>query len=174
MLRIKSFVVNNIKMDTNFKIVTIEEDFDHLFNMTEKELKKISASRMIVTSKPGFPCRVSLEDAEINEDVILFPYEHHKVTTPYKSSGPIFVRKNAKKAKLKINEISLMLNHRLLSLRIYDVYGMMIDAKTVKGNELKAEIQQILSTTSVSYIQVHNAGPGCYNCQIIRVGRNVA
>ena len=161
-------------MDTNFKIVAIGEDFEHLFDMTEIELKKISATRMIVTSKPGFPCRISLEDAEINEEVILFPYEHHKVATPYKSSGPIFVRKNAKKAKLKINEIPLMLNHRLLSLRIYNVHGMMIDAKTVKGNELKAEIQQILSTTSASYIQVHNAGPGCYNCQIIRAERNVA
>jgi uncharacterized protein DUF1203 len=174
LLGIKSFVVNNIKMDTNFKITAIGEDFEHLFDMTENELKKISASRMIVKSKPGIPCRVSLEDAEINEEVILFPYEHHKVTTPYKSSGPIFVRKNAKKAELKINEIPLMLNHRLLSLRIYDVYGMMIDAKTVKGNELKAEIQQILGNTNASYIQVHNAGPGCYNCQIIRAERNVA
>lgn len=155
-------------MDTDFKITAIGEGFEHLFDMTENELKKLSATRMIVTSKPGFPCRVSLEDAEIDEEVILFSYEHHKVTTPFISSGPIFVRKNAKKAELKINEIPLMLNHRLLSLRIYNVYGMMIDAKTVKGNELKAQIQQILSNTSASYIQVHNAGPGCYNCQIIR------
>lgn len=158
-------------MDTNFKIVAIEESFKHLFDMTETELKEIGAKRMIATSKPGFPCRVSLTDANLNEEVILFPYEHHKVRSPYKSSGPIFVRKNAIKADLKTNEIPLMLNHRLLSLRIYDVYGMMMDAQTVLGNELNKEIQRIFNNKGANYIQVHNASPGCYNCQINRVNQ---
>jgi len=160
-------------MKTNFKITAIQEDFSHLFEMTENELKKIDAKRMIAMSKPGYPCRVSLEDAEINDEVILFNYQHHKANTPYKSSGPIFVRKNAKKTELKINEIPLMLNHRFLSLRIYNVQGMMIDAITVSGNELNMEIQKIFNKKYANYIQVHNAGPGCYNCQIDRAEKNV-
>ena len=161
-------------METNFKITAIEENFGHLFNMTENELNRIGAKRIIADSKPGFPCRVSLEDANVDEEVILFPYEHHKVKTPYKSSGPIFIRQYAKKAVLKINEIPLMLQHRLLSLRIYDESGMMIDARTVMGNALKKEIQQVFKNNNAHYIQVHNASPGCYNCQINRVKKNVA
>lgn len=156
-------------MDTNFKIIAIEAKFEHLFAMTEIELHEIGAERMTVDSKPGFPCRVSLEDANVTEEVILLHYEHHKVKTPYKSSGPIFVRQYAKKAELKLNEIPLMLNHRLLSLRIYDEHGMMIDAKTANGNELKKQIQLIFSNKNANYIQVHNASPGCYNCQINRL-----
>lgn len=155
-------------MGTNFKITAIEENFEHLFDMTENELYEIGAKRMIVDLKPGFPCRVSLEDANVNEEVMLFHYQHHKVTTPYKSTGPIFVRQHAIKAELKVNEIPLMLDHRLLSLRIYNEHGMMIDAKTTIGNELKTIIQQIFSDKNASYIQVHNASPGCYNCQINR------
>ena len=161
-------------MRTDFRISAIEQDFQDLFDMNEKELTSIGAKRMIADEKPGFPCRVSLEDANIGEEVILFPFEHHKVRTPYKSSGPIFVRKNVKKADLKINEIPLMLDHRLLSLRIYDTAGMMIDARTVKGNILKDEIPEIFRNDNAEYIQVHNASPGCYNCQINRVKKNVA
>lgn len=161
-------------MNANFKITAIEEDFGHLFDMTENELKKIGAKRMFVDSKPGFPCRVSLQDAEINEEVVLFPYQHHNVKTPYQASGPIFVRKNAVRTELKINEIPKMLKHRLLSLRIYDSKGFMIDARTVEGTDLKVEIEQILENASSSYIQVHNASPGCYNCQINRANNNMA
>jgi hypothetical protein len=161
-------------METNFKITAIEENFEHLFNMTENELNEIGAKRMTADSKPGFPCRVSLEDVHVDEEVILFPYEHHKVKSPYQSSGPIFIRQYAKKATLKINEIPLMLQHRLLSLRIYNAYGMMIDARTVMGNGLKKEIQQIFNNKNAHYIQVHNASPGCYNCQINRVEKSVA
>lgn len=161
-------------MDADFKITAIEEDFGHLFAMTENELKKIGAKRMFVDSKPGFPCRISLQDAEINEEVVLFPYQHHDVKTPYQASGPIFVRKNAVRTALKINEIPKMLKHRLLSLRIYDAKGFMIDARTVEGSDLKVEIKQIMENASASYIQVHNAGPGCYNCQIDRANTKMA
>ena len=83
------------------------------------------------------------------------------------------MRKNAKTAALKTNDIPLMLNHRFLSLRIYEAGGMMIDARTVEGNILKKEIQDIFSNKNAAYIQVHNAGPGCFNCQINRAEKCV-
>ena len=118
---------------------------------------------------PGFPCRVSLEDAEIGEEVILFSYEHHAVDSPYRSKGPIFIRKKAQTANLKINEIPSILTHRLLSLRIYDINGMMINAITINGGTIKEAIQDIFQNNVAQYIQVHNASPGCYNCQINRI-----
>jgi hypothetical protein len=41
---------------------------------------------MTVDEFPGFPCRVSLQDAEIGEEVILLPYQHHKTNSPYQAN----------------------------------------------------------------------------------------
>lgn len=155
-------------MSTNFKITALENEFNHLFSLNEEELASKGMIKMIVDEKPGYPCRVSLEDAEVGEEVILLPYQHHKTKSPYQSSGPIFVRKNVEKANLGINEIPIMLTHRPQSLRIYDSKGMMIDAKTIEGKTLKNEIEMIFSNSLADYIQIHNSNPGCYNCQVIR------
>ena len=157
-------------MKVQFQIKAIEDvKFNHLFNLSAEELKTKKAVKMMVDEKPGFPCRVSLEDANIGEEVILFPFEHHKVNSPYQSSGPIFIRKNARTAQLEINEIPLMLKHRLLSLRVYNSDGIMIDGRTVEGKNLEKEIGNIFENELPNYIQIHNASPGCYNCQVNRV-----
>ncbi len=156
-------------MNINFKIFAIENKFNHLFNLSQKELAEKGIVKMVVDEKPGYPCRVTLEDAEIGEEVLLFPFEYHKTNSPYKGSGPIFIRKNAVKANLAINEIPEMLFKRLQSIRVYDKNGMMIDAKTLEGKELKKEIEIIFNNDLASYIQIHNANPGCYNCQVTRV-----
>ncbi|MCX2738549.1 DUF1203 domain-containing protein [Pontibacter anaerobius] len=156
-------------MDVNFRISAIGNNFNHLFNWGKSDLSSIGAIKMIVDAKPGYPCRVSLEDAEIGEEVILLPFKHHDTDSPYQASGPIFVRKNAVHANLEINEIPKMLLHRLLSLRVYDSNGMMIDARTTEGKELKEAIQDIFNNRSADYIQIHNSSPGCYNCQVNRM-----
>ncbi len=155
-------------MSINFKISEIENNYNHLFNLNEEELTAKGGVKMIVDEKPGYPCRFSLVDAGLGEEVILFPFQHHKTNSPYQSSGPIFVRKNAKSPNLSVNEIPTMLLHRLLSLRIYDKKGIMIDAKTIEGKTLENEIGIILKNNSVDYIQIHNSSPGCYNCQVNR------
>lgn len=156
-------------MSINFKITAIENKYNHLFNLNEEELASKGVVKMLVDQKPGYPCRVSLEDVEIGEEVILFPFEHHKTDSPYKASGPIFIRKNAEKANLEINKIPEMLFKRLQSLRVYDKNGIMIDAKTLEGKEIRKEIKSIFNNDSASYIQIHNANPGCYNCQVNRL-----
>ncbi len=123
---------------------------------------------MIADAHPGFPCRISLEDASIGEEVILLPFGHHQTNSPYQASGPIFVRKQARMAALAPNEIPKMLLHRVLSLRAYDASGWMQTATVVNGNELLAEIERMFSIHDVAYIHVHNAKPGCFNCSIER------
>lgn len=157
-------------MQYNFQIHSINaEEINPLLNLGENELKELNIVKSIVDEKPGYPCRLSLQDAEIGEEVLLFTYEHHKVKSPYQSSGPIFIRTNAKKAALAKNEIPLMLRHRLLSLRIYDKDAMMIDARTVKGDILEDTLQDVLANGRVEYMHIHNSGPGCYNCLVNRV-----
>ena len=153
----------------NFRIKALDDrEFVALFNLSNSELEKIGAVKMIVDEFPGFPCRVSLEDAEIGEEVILLPYQHHKTNSPYQSSGPIFVRKIAKSSIYEINEIPKMFNHRLLSLRGYDKNAIMKDASVVEGNSLKAQIFKIFENDDIQYIHIHNAKPGCYNCLVER------
>lgn len=153
----------------NFRIKAFDDrEFVALFNLGNSELEKIGAVKMIVDEFPGFPCIVSLEDAEIGEEVILLPYQHHKTNSPYQSSGPIFVRKIAKSSIYEINEIPKMFNHRLLSLRGYDKNAIMKDASVIEGNNLKAQIFKIFENDDIQYIHIHNAKPGCYNCLVER------
>ena len=157
-------------METRFIVKPLEQNMNYLFDLSDAELSRLGAARMIADTFPGYPCRVSLVDAQIGEEMILLPFEHHATTSPYRSSGPLFIRKGAVSARLGENEIPEMLLHRLLSVRAYDQQGMMLAAHTLPGEQLAAEIQSLFALPDVAYLQVHNAGPGCYNCQIERVG----
>lgn len=157
-------------MANNFKIKSLRsEEFSELFTLSDSELAKHCAVRMIVDEKPGYPCRVSLTDAEIGEEVILLSYQHHKTNSPYQSNGPIFVRKNAKTADLDVNEIPHMLTHRLLSVRGFTKHGMMIEATVTEGDGLRDTLNKVFENQEVSYVHIHNAKPGCYNCVAVRV-----
>jgi hypothetical protein len=124
---------------------------------------------MIVDEKPGFPCRVSLVDAEVGETVLLLPFTHHDVASPYRASGPIFVRKGVRTATPGAGEIPVMFRHRLLSIRGYDAGGMIQGADVTMGTELEDVIQRFFGSKSVSYLHIHNAKPGCYNCRVVRL-----
>jgi len=90
------------------------------------------------------------------------------VTSPYRASGPIFVRVNAQTATLGVNEIPQLLRSRLLSLRAYDRGAMMVTADVVEGDELEQHISRLFADERVEYLQVHNARPGCFNCEVRR------
>jgi hypothetical protein len=153
----------------NFQIKSLQSNvFADLFDLNDKELEKLGAARLTVDRKQAFPCRISLEDAEPGEEVILLPYEHHKTNSPYRSSGPIYIRKNAATAILEVNEIPKMLDHRLLSLRAYDKNGMMKQAVVVEGHSVRTALNTIFDNPGIQYIHIHNAKPGCYNCLVER------
>ena len=156
-------------MSDSFQIIALPaEPFEALFAQSDAELQKIGARRVVVVEKPGFPCRVSLVDAEVGETVILTPFVHHDVASPYRASGPIFVRGVAKTTRLAVNEVPGMFRHRTLSVRAYDGAGMMMDAAVVNGREIETLIRRLFADESVSYLHIHNAGPGCYNCRVAR------
>ncbi len=152
-----------------FKIKALNhEEFAPFFELPDTELEKQGIRRMIVNEKPGYPCRVSLEDAEIGEEVILISHQFHKTSSPYQSQGPIFIRKGIRTKELENNEIPIMLNHRLLSFRGYDKNGFMKEATTEKGINTRKVIDQIFENSDIEYIHIHNSSPGCYNCEVRR------
>jgi hypothetical protein len=136
--------------------------FAPLFGLDEHELASRGAVRMVADQKPGFPCRVSLRDAEPGETVLLLNYEHLPAATPYRSRHAIFVRENAVEASLERNEIPDVLRIRLLSLRAFDRADMMIDADVVDGSELGAALDRMLGNPAAQYLHIHNAKPGCF------------
>ena len=158
-----------IHMEIKFKIMALQSTLlDSFKSLSERELKRVNARWIDVDECPGYPCRVSLEDAKVGERVLAFTFTHHDVNSPYKSSGPIFIRENAKQAIPLINEIPLMLRHRQMSLRGYSAEGMMIEAEVAEGMELEECIVKIFKNPETEYIHIHNAKPGCFNCCVVR------
>lgn len=154
-------------MKTSFQLVALpSEQFASLFKQSDAELQTRGIRRMLVDARPGYPCRVSLVDAEVGESVLLIPYTHHDVASPYRASGPIFVRAGARTATPSVGEIPVMFRHRVLSLRAFDAQATMVGAKVVNGAELETNIVGSFSDTRVTYLHIHNAGPGCYNCRV--------
>jgi len=150
-----------------FRISALERKlFSNLLSMSDVELARHDARWVTVDAKPGFPCRVSLEDAAVGERALLAPFTHHDVDSPYRASGPIYVREIAQTRKLAVNEIPEMLERRPLSVRAYTSEAMMVAAQVVDGHELRETIHTLLATPSVRYLHLHNAGPGCFNCAV--------
>lgn len=150
-----------------FQISGLDVDqFSHLFGKDLKALAKSGVERMIVDNKPGYPCRVSLQDADIGETVLLMNYEHQPALSPYRSSHAIFVREWAGQTKLGRNEVPEMLRHRMISVRAFDSSGMMVDADIVDGRQLESMIDRMLAIESVSYLHLHNAKRGCYTARV--------
>lgn len=143
-------------------------DFAPLFALDDRQLHAIDAKRYLVDRRPGFPCRVSLEDATPGERVILAPFAHQAAGSPYRASGPIFVRENARRAFPAVNAIPLLLRSRLLSVRAYDRDELMTDADVIDGRDVETLVARLLQDERAAYLHVHFARPGCYACRIDR------
>lgn len=143
--------------------------FRHLFGLDDESLARHGARRMTVDVKPGYPCRVTLEDAEPGESVLLVNYEHLAVITPYRSTHAVFVREGATTCPPITNRIPEQLTIRLLSIRAFDADGMMVDADVVHGKKSEPVIRRLLDDPRVDYLHIHNAKPGCYAARVDRL-----
>jgi Protein of unknown function (DUF1203) len=153
----------------NFQISGLPlAQFAPLFSLSDEQLQAHNAVRRIADKNPGFPCRVSLRDAEPGESVLLLNYEHHAVATPYRSSHAIYVRETARQATLAVGEIPPVLSSRLLSVRAFDGAGFMVGADVVQGADLASAISKFFSDSAVAYLHLHNAKPGCYAARVDR------
>jgi hypothetical protein len=159
----------NAGISMSFKISGLPAaEFASLFALSETELATRKALRLVADRRPGFPCRVSLCDANQGETVLLLNYEHLSDATPYQSRHAIFVRENATDAQLAVDEVPEVLATRLLSLRAFDGAGMMIDADVVHGSKLAPAIRRLFGTCRTEYLHVHNAKPGCFAARVDR------
>ena len=156
-------------MNPNFRIVALpRERFSELFALDDDALGARGIQSHIVQERHAAPCRVSLADAAVGERVLLLPFTHHDVDTPYRGSGPIFVREAAVTAQPAPGEIPESIARRLLSVRAYDARGVLLTSDVLEGTTLAERARAFLEDPAVAYLHVHNARPGCYACRIER------
>ena len=153
----------------NFRISGLPAaQFAEWFALSDAELATRHAVRRAADSKPGFPCRVSLTDAEVGEEVLLINYEHLPVDSPYRASHAIYIRAGEETCDI-VDCVPTTLRSRLLSMRAYDAAGMMTAADVVDGSELENRIGKLFSDERAQYLHVHFARPGCYAARVDRI-----
>jgi hypothetical protein len=145
------------------------ERFRPLFGLPEGELASRGVLRLTAEMKPGVPCRITLEEAEVGESVLLLNHEHQSAATPYRSGHAIFVREAALETKVLVGQIPEVFLGRTLSLRAFDRGGMMIDADLCQGDDAAGVIERLLAAPGAAYLHVHNAKRGCYAARVERV-----
>src|SRR6266853_831719 len=113
------------------------EPFAALFEMSERALQKHGSVRRVAPPDSTYPCRVSLRHAAPGETVILTNYVHlADPESPYRSLGPIFVRRDPGPTFDRVNEVPPVLQARPLSLRAYDRHNMIVAAEVTTGDAL--------------------------------------
>jgi hypothetical protein len=146
------------------------EPFESLFTLSEAQLAGIGARRVVANSTFGFPCRVSLVDADVGDELILLSYLHQPADSPYRASGPIFVRKGARQQTVAAGQIPDYVRLRMMSVRAYDAEHLIVNADVCDGTEVGPVIERMLSDERVAYIHLHNAKRGCFSCTVERAG----
>jgi hypothetical protein len=145
------------------------EPFHPLFGLSDEELAAKGVRRYVAETKPGFPDRIELRDAEPGESVLLLNYTHQPADSPYRASHAIFVIEGAKERYDRIDAIPAPMRARTLSLRAFDKDNFIVDADLVDGGNAESLIQRLFANPRVTYIQAHYAKYGCYAARIDRL-----
>ena len=143
-------------------------NYSHLFGLNDAELAARGAVRMTADAKPGFPCRITLDDAEPGETLLLVNHCSHDSDNPYRATHAIFVNESATEAAVYEDEIPPALDRRILSLRAFDRQGMMQDAALAQPGEADAVIRRLLAAEEIDHIDAHNAIRGCFAARVER------
>ncbi|WP_373486432.1 DUF1203 domain-containing protein [Blastomonas sp.] len=143
-------------------------DFVALFALDDASLAARGARRVVADRKPGFPCRISLQDAEPGEALILLHHVSHRVGTPYRSAYAILVREDAAQAARYFDAVPPVLDGRAIALRAFDADAMLRDVRLAMPGGVDAGIRALFANPEIAYIHAHNAAHGCFAARIDR------
>jgi hypothetical protein len=144
------------------------EQFSPLFKLSDAELAQKGAVRRVADARdPGYPCRVSLTDSNLGDELILVNYEHHDVASPYRMRFAIFVRMGDETFDA-IDTVPEQLRKRTLAVRAFDGDAMMIGHELIEGARIEDAIARLFADARTAYPRVHFAAPGCYAARIER------
>ena len=147
----------------SFQIKALDHrQFAAYFDMSDHELAARLAVRRTATAKPGYPCRVSLADAEIDDQLILVNYQHQPDASPYRAAHAISVRRGVEQVHPAIDEVPHLFRSRMLSLRAFDNQALIVAADLVDGNDLGQALDRMLLDRTIASIHIHYAKFRCY------------
>ena len=137
---------------------------------TAEVLRAAGGAINVADSKPGYPCRQCLRDAEIGEELVLVSHDPFgpDLETPYRSASPIFLHRETCTPPGDLSAVPEQLAVRQLSVRSFDDTGHMIDAAVIAGTDLDATIVEFFADQAATSLHVHNAHRGCWATSIVR------
>lgn len=142
--------------------------FESLYGMMDGALAEQGALRVVAGASKGWPCRVTLQDAEEGESLILLNHVSHDVATPYRSAYAIYVREGATAPAVYVDETPPLFEGRPLGLRGFDAEGMLRSALLALPGEADAKIRELFERPEIATIHAHNAAHGCFAARIER------
>jgi hypothetical protein len=144
------------------------EPFAEWFTLDDDALAARRAMRVVADRAHGYPCRISLTDAEPGQTVILLNYEHQPAHSPYHSHYAIYIREGEQQYDEQ-DAVPDQLRRRLLSVRGFDQQHLLRDADVVQGTALENVIERLFADEHVAYLHIHMARPGCYAARVDRI-----
>jgi Protein of unknown function (DUF1203) len=142
--------------------------FAHVLQLDANALQAEGIVELRVDAEHAYPCRITLQDAEPGEHVLLLSFEHQPAASPYRAAGPIFVRRSATPTHIAPNTVPEQQRGRLLSVRAYDERDWIVAADVTQGSDLESMIERLFADPQVRYLHLHNARPGCYAARVDR------
>ena len=144
------------------------EAFADLIGQDDATLAEYGAVRVTAAAKPGYPCRVTLDDAELGETLILLNHVSHDVATPYRSAYAIYVRENAAETALFEDALPPVFENRPMAFRAFDSEGMLRNAALALPGEADVKIRALFDQPEIAYLHAHNAAHGCFSARVER------
>ena len=146
------------------------EPFAHLVDADDAILAQHGALRVTAAAKPGYPCRITLDDAEPGETLILLNHVSHDVATPYRSAYAIYVREAAVETATFEDAVPPVFADRPMAFRAFDDDGMLRNAALALPGEADAKIRTLFNQPEIAYLHAHNAAHGCFSAKVERSG----
>ncbi|QXQ06677.1 DUF1203 domain-containing protein [Sphingosinicellaceae bacterium] len=152
-----------------FQILALDPaPFVPLFALSDAELAERHIVRRVADKSVGFPCRVSLADADVGDTMLLLNHEHLPAASPYRSTHAIYVRESVAAAHLEPDTVPAVVARRMISARAFDADGMMASAEVVPGADVNAALDRLFADPAVVHVDLHNAAQGCFAARAVR------
>ncbi|WP_293856327.1 DUF1203 domain-containing protein [uncultured Alsobacter sp.] len=153
----------------SFRITGLDHAlFAPLFSLDDEGLAQRRAVRVTADSRPGFPCRIGLRDAEPGEELLLVNHCHQPAGSPYRATHAIYVARDSRGPAHVVDDVPDMLARRMLSLRAFDQRGFIVDAALTDGRDFRTALAPLLDRPDTDEVHVHFAARGCYAARVTR------
>ena len=131
-------------------------------------LRETATLVYVADTKPGYPCRQCLRDAEPGEELVLVSHDPFDTDSPYRCASPIFLHRQPCGGPAAGVGLPHQLTCRQLGVRAFDAAAMMVDAAIIDGTDLDATLRRMLASSEVDHVHVNNATRGCWAVRVDR------